>query len=444
MQAHTEHAFTGSGWTIHETLLPSTRPSDCYERLGRGLMGQLFAPEFRLTAACAMWPPSDHRTEAIRNAVAGPFDWPRFLRVAKRHQVIGLVRDGLTRAGIDVPPKVAQEIGTDAETLTIENLAMARESLRIQHLFDEAHLPVLFVKGATLAVLAFGDIGLRASEDIDLLVTRETLPAATALLLRAGYRRYNPPPNIGDSQLRLMMPLRKDFGFVHEATGFRVELHWRLFLNRFAMTETSIMAASRIVSLTGVEGVRTLGEEDLFSYLCMHGALHWWNRVKWIADINALLASIPEDGVKRLVHAAEARGAGRAATQALILCRTLLKTPLPTSLNAMLDKSITMRWLETTALKTMTTGRGEHDPHEVPFGTTRGSISTVLLSRSWRYKLAELHIQLTNPTDVLTLPLPQPMRFLYPVLRLPLWAWRHTVQHNDRRHKTHRRRTLLE
>jgi hypothetical protein len=343
-----------------------------------------------------------------------------------------------------VPPKVAQDIGTESETLTIENLAMARESLRLQHLFDEAHLPVLSVKGTSLALLAFGDIGLRASEDIDLLVAYEALPAATALMLRAGYRRFNPPPAMSDSQLRLVMPLRKDVGFVHEATGIRVELHWRLFLNRFAMTEISIMAASRIVSLAGIEGLRTLGDEDLFSYLCMHGALHWWNRVKWIADISALLASVPEDGVKRLVDAAEARGVARAAAQALILCRTLLQTPLPTSLTATLNKSVTMRWLEATALKTMTTGQGEHDPHEVPFGTTRGSISTVLLSRSWRYKLAELGIQLTNPTDVLTLPLPQAMRFLYPVLRLPLWVWRHTVQHNSQRQKTHRRRTLLE
>ena len=123
------------------------------------------------------------------------------------------------------------------------------------------------------------------------------------------------------------MPLRKDLGFVHQATGLRIELHWRLFLNPHAMAETSIMAASRVVPLAGAEGLRTLGEEDLFAYLCMHGALHWWNRLKWLADVNALLASTPQDGVERLVRAAEARGAGRAAAQALLLCRNLLQTP---------------------------------------------------------------------------------------------------------------------
>jgi Uncharacterised nucleotidyltransferase len=394
------------------------------------------SPEFRLAAACAIWPSSDRRTETIRTAAAGPLDWPRLLRVARRHQLIGLVHEGLTQVRPDVPPEIVRETGAQTATLVRENLEMARESLRLQRLFDEADLLVLFVKGAALAVLAYGNLGLRASQDIDLLVSYEMLPAATALILRAGYRRFDPSPDISDAQLRLVMPLRKDLGFVHQATGLRIELHWRLFLNPHAMAETSMVAASRRVPLAGAEGLRTLGEEDLFAYLCMHGALHWWNRLKWLADVNALIASMPEDGVERLVRAAEARGAGRAAAQALLLCRKLLQTPLPTSLTAKLDKGVTMRWLEATAVKAMTTGHGERDPHEVRFGTTRGSLSTFLLSRGWRYQLAELGVHLTNPTDVLTVPLPKPLQFLYPVLRLPLWAWRHAVQHDARRRKS--------
>ena len=136
------------------------------------------------------------------------------------------------------------------------------------------------------------------------------------------------------------------------------------------------------------------------------------------------LAKTCKSGLHSLLHlarAAEGRGAGRAAAQALLLCRRLFQTRLPASLTATLHKSVTIRWLEATALRAMTTGQGEHDPHEVRFGTTRGSLSTVLLSRSWRYRLAELRIQLINATDVDALPLPLSLRFLYPVLRLALW-----------------------
>jgi hypothetical protein len=383
-----------------------------------------------------MWPPSDRRTEAIRTATARPLDWSRFLRVANRHQMVGLVHHGLTQVRPDVPPEIVREIDAKAATLVRENLEMARESLRLQQLFDDADLPVLFIKGVALGVLAFGNLGLRSAQDIDLLVAYETLPAATALILGAGYRRFNPPPDISDERLRLLMPLRKDLGFVHQATGLRIELHWRLFLNPHAMAETSIITGSQVVALATAGRLRTLGEDDLFAYLCMHGAIHWWNRLKWLADINAMLATVPDGDVADLIRAAEVRGAGRAAAQALLLCRRVLATPLPDRLMATLAKGATMRWLEATALNAINAGQGEREPREERFGTTRSSLSTALLSPSWKYKLAELGRQLTNPTDVLTVPLPQRLRFLYPVLRLPLWVWRHTVHHNARRKLT--------
>jgi hypothetical protein len=383
------------------------------------------SPEFRLAAACAMWPPSDRRIEAIRAAASEVLDWPRFVRVARRHRVVGLVHEGLTRAQPGVPAEIAQEIGTRAAELVAESVAMAAEAVRLQRLYDEARLPVLFVKGASLAVLAFGTLSLSSGQDIDLLVPFETLPAATSLMAGAGYRRFDPPGEVDEAQLRLLLPLRKDLGFVHQTTGLRVELHWRLFLNPYAMDETSFVAASRVIPLSGTQGLRTLGEEDLFAYLCMHGALHWWNRLKWLADVGALLAAASEGHVERLVRAADARGAGRAAAQALLLCRRVLRTPLPARLMAALGHNAADRWLEATALNAMTRGRGEHDPHDARFGTTRGSFSTFLFNDSWRYWLAELSTHLINQADVLTLHLPHKLRFLYPILRLPLWVWRH-------------------
>jgi hypothetical protein len=63
------------------------------------------------------WPPSDRRTEAIRASAVKPLDWFRLLRVAKRHQVTGLVHEGLTRAHPNVPPEVACELNRQAAAL---------------------------------------------------------------------------------------------------------------------------------------------------------------------------------------------------------------------------------------------------------------------------------------------------------------------------------------
>jgi hypothetical protein len=358
----------------------------------------------------------------------GPLDWARFVRVAKRHGVMGLVHDGLIRAQAEVPPEVAQEIGAEASTLTRENLAMAAEAVRLQRLFDDAGLPVLFLKGASLAVLAYSNLGLRSAKDIDLLVLPDMLPRATVLITRAGYRRFDPPPNLNDAQVRRLMPFRKDLGFIHEVTRQQIELHWRLFLNPHIMDEASILATSRVVALSGSSTLRTLGDDDLFTYLCVHGALHWWNQLRWLADIGALLAAAPEDIAKRF-KAANARGAGYPAAQAMLLCQRLLHVPLPTQLMRELGDSRKARWLQKTALNAMTAGQGEQEPHEVRFGTTRGSLSTLLLGQGWHYRLAEMRNLITNQTDVLTVPLPRLLWFLYPILRLPLWVWRHVSKH---------------
>jgi hypothetical protein len=64
------------------------------------------------------------------------------------------------------------------------------------------------------------------------------------------------------------MPLCKDLGFVHKESGLPIELHWRLFLNPHANPRLRSRLASRVVPVTGATGLRTMGEEDLFAYLC--------------------------------------------------------------------------------------------------------------------------------------------------------------------------------
>src|SRR5947208_16925874 len=102
----------------------------------------VISPEFRLAAACAIWPPSDRRLAAIRSATGETLDSPRVVRVALRHRVLGLVQDGLKRVPPEVPAGVAQAISARSAQMVHESLAMADAALRVQRLFDEAAVPV--------------------------------------------------------------------------------------------------------------------------------------------------------------------------------------------------------------------------------------------------------------------------------------------------------------
>jgi hypothetical protein len=105
------------------------------------------------------------------------------------------------------------------------------------------------------------------------------------------------------------------------------------------------------VELAPGAAVATLATEALFAYVCNHGAAHLWARLRWLADVAALLAREP-DGGDRLWHAAVARRQTRAAASAILLARRYFDTPpppafrAPVSLRLMLLVALSRRTIE--------------------------------------------------------------------------------------------------
>ncbi len=57
-----------------------------------------YSAEFRLVAACCIWPPSPRRDDAIAAAASAGIAWAKVLEIAQRQRVEGLVADGLRRS----------------------------------------------------------------------------------------------------------------------------------------------------------------------------------------------------------------------------------------------------------------------------------------------------------------------------------------------------------
>ncbi len=75
----------------------------------------------------------------------------------------------MQQAGIAAPAEVDRRIAAHAMEAARVALDMERETLHLQSAFDDADLPAFFVKGSALAVLAFGELGVKQSWDIDLV-----------------------------------------------------------------------------------------------------------------------------------------------------------------------------------------------------------------------------------------------------------------------------------
>jgi Uncharacterised nucleotidyltransferase len=386
-------------------------------------MPEAIPQEFLLAAACCRWPPSAERNEAVRSAATPSIDWKRFLRVAARHRIIGLANDALRRADIETPQAVKTELAIAARELARTNLEYAAEAFRLCRLFTQESLSMAVLKGAPLALLAYGNLALRHSRDIDVIVRPEDLDDAIALLERGGYRRS---ASAGPAVRREGRWDNKPIDLLHTKSGSAIELHWEPFTNPHLLVAPLGTVA---VPLPGGGSLTTLRPDDLFAYLCAHGAKHGWFRLKWLADIGALLAAEDGDGIARLYGCARARGVDRPAAQALLLSARLLATPLPAGLAAALRRQRIVTVLERTALRSMVAGAAETEPTALPFGTTRIALAGFLIGRGWRYPVAAAREALASEDDRRAFPLPDRLQFLYPILRAPLWFWRRARAH---------------
>ena len=250
--------------------------------------------EFTLVAACCRWPPSDD-SAALRATAKDVSDWARFLRVVKRHRVAVQVRHALAKAAIKMPLAIDTELEVIVKHHVRRGLQLAAETVRLQNVLAAAGIPSLVLKGVALEQLAYGSIAAKETRDIDLLVPPERAEAAVELIERDGYTLSLPAAKLGTMQRRALVRYGREIELMHPCTKVRVELQWRAADNPVLLKGIDAHAANQTVMLSEGAVVRTLAPEDLFAYLCVHGARHSWSRLKWLADLNALVASQQPD-----------------------------------------------------------------------------------------------------------------------------------------------------
>lgn len=379
--------------------------------------------EFLLAAACCRWPPSEARDEAVREA-AREVDWGRFARILARQRVEGLAQRAVRAADVAPPQQAAEELKLAAAGIAQENLRFAAESIRLRSMLDAAGIDFLFVKGVVLAMLAYGELGVKKAWDIDLAVDPEKIGEACALLVEAGYHRVIPGPEVDEQGMSVWLKLSKETLWRNDARGTMVELHGGLVDNPRMLPAISVHSPLQEVAVAAGQSLPTLAKDELFAYLCVHGATHAWSRLKWIADVNALLSSEGDAEIERLYRRSLDLGAGRCSAQALLLCSTLFELSLPPSLEAELRGDAVTRWLERTALRAMAGRYVATELDDTLLGTVPIHVSHFVLGRGLGYKASEAWRKTLSPHDRALMPLPKALGFLYPILVLPRWLWR--------------------
>ncbi|MES2441399.1 MAG: nucleotidyltransferase family protein [Pseudomonadota bacterium] len=387
-------------------------------------MSDAFSPEFRLVCAACQWP-RDRRDAAVRAAAVDGLDWERVAQITRRQRVWGLVADALRSAEVAVPAEIGKALREQGGRIARQNLAAAGETARLGGQLDAAGIDWVTFKGLALAIQAYGTLSIKMANDIDILVPAADAARACALLRAAGYMRFSPGAEVSDDQVAAWMQVSKESGWRHPKSGLIVELHGRLMANPALLPEAAIGSPRKTVAIApGIE-VPTMGEALLYPYLFAHGAHHGWFRIKWLADVAALITHEGPEGAERRYREAKALGVGRCAAQGLLLMHELLALPLDAALVRELRADRVHRRLVAVAKGAMA-GRFEAQEHASPYARTMLPVllASLLLRRGIGYKWRELTSLAANPVDRATGRLPKGLGFLYPVLGGFRWSGR--------------------
>jgi hypothetical protein len=380
------------------------------------------APEFLLAAACCRWPRSERHAVIVRAAAQRITDWDRFMRVVKRHRVPGLVWDALRSAAVALPPRVADQLESLVQHHVRRSLRLAAETSRLQNLLDAAGIAAVALKGAALEQLAYSSLSLKQTRDIDLLVPPDRAETALQLLERDGYTLSLPAKKLSRMQRRALIRYGREIELFDLRRKLRVELQWRAADNLSLLAGINAHAATQTISLAEGIAVRTLAPHDLFAYLCVHGARHCWSRLKWLADLNAFVAA-SNLGIEQLYRHAQKIGAGLCAAQALLLCERLLGLKLPAELLQEFEADPRSPSLVAIAMRAITAPSAVHS--DTGIGAVANNLrNQFLLGRGLDFYAAQCRLGFAGVADIVRLPLPRPLYFIYPLVRIPFWIYR--------------------
>jgi hypothetical protein len=287
--------------------------------------------------------------ERMRGILGEEIDWSSLVSLAAEHRVLPLLRRVFERTCPErLPPDTQKELRAYCHELTLRNLLLTGELLRILRLLNVHGIEAIPFKGPTLAALAYGNLSLREFTDLDIFLRLEDISVAIALLHSHGYRiparRFITADGHTPDEMT-MRPTASRFRLDYECrltcpeNQVTVELHWRLlpwyFVAPFDLDR--IWSHLREVNLSGAR-VFTLPLGELLLMLCMHATKHEWDRLSYVCDIAELIHNSKDEIVWSDVREqARALGAEYMLGLGLRLAKDLMGVPIPaeTALSAM-------------------------------------------------------------------------------------------------------------
>ena len=155
-------------------------------------------------------------------------DWDALLELSLRHKVMPLLYRRLKAVFAEIVPVEFMERLRDYFYLNAaRNHLLTKELCGILQLFDAGGIRAVPYKGPLLAAKLYGDVSLRQFNDLDIMVRREDVLKAFALLRKHGFRAERP---LTEAQTAALLKVECEQMFFREEGRIYLDLHWGFVL----------------------------------------------------------------------------------------------------------------------------------------------------------------------------------------------------------------------
>ena len=267
--------------------------------------------------------------------MAGSVKWPELFGLADQHGLQSPLHQLLSKIADTVPAQDMDALRRIYVANLHKSLLVSREMIRIIDCLRATSIEVLPYKGPALAESLYGDIALRQSGDIDLLVRPEHLTRIRELVGTLG---YVPHQFFSGTKEKAYIESGYECAFDGPAGPNLLEVQWALQPKFYAVDfdMNGIFSRAVATSVTGYP-IRLPSPEDLFLILSLHASKHVWGRLIWLCDIARILPN-PDLNWEWIGSQATELGIARILRVTALLAKSLLGTPLPQAMETHLPE----------------------------------------------------------------------------------------------------------
>jgi len=294
------------------------------------------APEWRfLLDACQ--PESSKANVVIDSWLRHRIRWDFLLELAENHGVLPLVHQALKPYGRALAAADLALLNSKHQTNLHRAMMLSRELIRIMDTLEENGIEVMPYKGLALADSVYGDIALRQTGDIDLLIRAKDVSRACAVLAKLNFVAHLDLP---ERQQKAYLQSGYEYMFDAPAGRNLLELQWAIQPRFYAVDFSAEELFERAIAVS-VAGrmVRTPSFEDSFILLSLHAAKHLWAKLIWICDL-ARIMKMNHLGWSQIKDRVERFRIRRILTLNLLLANRLLGASIPSQASEMLEDGI--------------------------------------------------------------------------------------------------------